>query len=803
MKLLPAPFTVLTDYPQFILWRAVWDDARGKFQKIPTHPGTGNPHSAHDSTQWMDAGTALNELQNKPDDYGIGFVFTDNDPFWFLDIDNCAASGRWSPLALELLNVLHGAAVEVSYSGSGLHIFGAGKIKNHACKNIPLGLEFYTSGRFVALSMNQVSGNMLTDFTDIINDVVIPRFFPASEHAQAAEWSTGPVEEWNGPTDDDELINKILSSKKSAGAVFGKRAAFPDLWFGNSEALGQAYPAQAPGADFDHSAADSALCTALAFWTGKDCERIDRLFRKSALYREKWERERYREDTILKAVSITKNVYSKPEKREYSENDSVIPHNPAHSEDIQHREGLQYLAPAAQEQLFAGCVYVSSVHRVWLPSGAMLRSEQFKVHFGGYIFALDSINDKVTRNAWEAFTESQAIRFKRVDSTCFRPELPPGAIIYEEGNTLVNVYVPAKISCAPGDPAPFLHHLKLLFPDETDREIITSYMAAIVQYPGVKFQWAPLVQGCEGNGKTLLIKCVTAAIGGLYSHYPNASDLGGNGAKFNSWLQNKLFIGIEEIYTSDKREVADAMKPLISNDRIEFQGKGVDQVTGDNRANFILCSNHKDAIRKHDTDRRYCILYTAQQEKSDLFRAGMTLADGTTPTNYFPALWAWLKTGGYSVVTYYLKNYQISDKYNPATLCVRAPTTSSTSEALELGVGQVEQEILECIDQGVYGFKGGWVSSLMLTRLLENLRKARSIPPSKRAELMYSLGYIKHPGLMAGRVNSTIPAEGGKPRLYVKNGSIQCNIEGAKQIQDAYMKAQEHNYNETAEQVFK
>src|SRR5207302_522329 len=38
------------------------------------------------------------------------------------------------------------------------------------------------------------------------------------------------------------------------------------------------------------SEADLSLCSLLAFWTGPDAERIDRLFRKSGLMREKWTR---------------------------------------------------------------------------------------------------------------------------------------------------------------------------------------------------------------------------------------------------------------------------------------------------------------------------------------------------------------------------------------------------------------------------------------------------------------------------------------------------------------------------------
>ena len=53
--------------------------------------------------------------------------------------------------------------------------------------------------------------------------------------------------------------------------------------------------------------ADLALCRMLSFWTGDDSARIDRLFRLSALMREKWDEkhgpETYGSRTIRKVVS--------------------------------------------------------------------------------------------------------------------------------------------------------------------------------------------------------------------------------------------------------------------------------------------------------------------------------------------------------------------------------------------------------------------------------------------------------------------------------------------------------------------
>jgi hypothetical protein len=58
---------------------------------------------------------------------------------------------------------------------------------------------------------------------------------------------------------------------------------------------------------------------------------------------------------------------------------------------------------------------------------------------------------------------------------------------------------------------------------------------------------------------------------------------------------------------------------------------------GINRANYILFSNHKDAIIKTGKDRRYAMVFCAQQREGDNLRSGLTPA-------YFKALYEWIDT---------------------------------------------------------------------------------------------------------------------------------------------------------------
>jgi putative DNA primase/helicase len=86
---------------------------------------------------------------------------------------------------------------------------------------------------------------------------------------------------------DDDLVHKALSARNGE--------AFARLWRGDC----QGYPSQ--------SEADLALCSHLAFWTGSDAARMDQIFRRSGLYRLKWDEKHgsqtYGQMTISKAVA--------------------------------------------------------------------------------------------------------------------------------------------------------------------------------------------------------------------------------------------------------------------------------------------------------------------------------------------------------------------------------------------------------------------------------------------------------------------------------------------------------------------
>jgi hypothetical protein len=774
-----ACVTPLYATPQWIVVLLV-PRPNGKTDKIPCDHRTARTHvDAHNPEHWTTHAGALATASAWGPQFTVGFVITAADPFWCLDIDGAldVATGQWSPLAQQLCRSLPNTCVEISQSGRGLHIWGQGPVPPHSMKNVPLHIELYSELRFIAIGTGAV-GDMTQPCPTIA--AVAAAYFPPRATAGPAPES-GPSPEWRGPTDDIELLRRAMQSKSAAG-VFGGKATFADLWHADAAVLGRAYPPDTNSSDlFDHSSADAALCQHLAFWTGRDSARIERLMRQSALRRDKWDD---RADYLVERTITTACGQQRDVLQDRMPEPSQVAAAPATSPGMLAVEGNTFLTPETIAQLFKGCVYVVDAHRALIPGGRMVKPDQFRAVFGGYTFAMDARNERTTRNAWEAFTESQVLKAPRADGSCFRPDLPYGALVHDTGRVRVNTWWPVEVPRKRGDVTPFLSHLKKLLPVELDWRITLYYLAACVQHQGYKFQWAILLQGVEGNGKTLLSRCVAEAIGRRYVHWPKASKIA---KQFNAWMVGKTFFAVEDIHTSEHVDVIEELKPMITGgDGLEIEAKGVDQISAEICGNFMFNSNHKSGLRKTRNDRRFCVLYCAQQTVDDLERDGMT-------ADYMNRLYHWLKhEDGYAIVAEYLWSLEIPDEFNPRTGCQRAPRTSSTDAAIEAGLGRVEQEILEAIEQGLPGFAGGWVSSMAVDRLMDRIGRSNSVPPNRRREMLQGMGYDWHPalGLTHGRTNNVILPDAGKPRLFVRQGHEALKLVLPADVARAYTAAQ-------------
>lgn len=807
MYSLPGALAPLAKYRQFILVQLLpaVDKAGnvipGKSVKEPFNYKTLTRWSAHDPSIWADCETISRVAAHAtvwPNTIGwcVGFVITKADPIACMDLDSCATlAGGWNDEAQEMMRRYPGA-YELSLSGQGLHGWATyqGVAPEHGKRNAARNMEFYTELRFIALG--GAASGVMGDITHMLPQFIAD-FFPVkyAEALNDENWTSEPTPEYT-PLTDTEILHRAMarSRPQEASAVFGGGAPLPsfsDLWTRNVEVLSRAYPPQMPNKDIDGSAADMALAKELSYWTGKNCERVAQLMEMSALKRDKWlpsVHATYFKDTVMRGVSVCTAVY----KAKASPRLAPPPPNRLAPKLIEHntfvgRENLMVL--------FAGCVYIQDQNCILLPNGDIVDQARFNAKFAGYTFCLDNNNDKLTKSAWEAFLGNQIIAFPRVEGTTFDPAMEFQSVVERAGRTWVNVYKAPLIDRQPGDCTPFMELLKKLLPREDDALILLSYMAAIVQYPGVKFRWAPFIQGTRGNGKSTIVECLKHALGHKYIFTLKAGMIE-NG--FNAWLENNLLYVADDIYSSkDRADMMEALKSLITGRDQSITLKGIDSIQKRIVGNFMFTDNHKDSMKKQDDTRDICTLYCAQQSKRDRIR------DGLTNDFFVRTFIPWLNTGGFAYVADMLATMPIDARYNPASECQEAPDTSVTREAVSDGRTGLEHEVAEWIELEEPGFCGGFVSYHMLKAKLETIpRYAKFVSPLKIKEMMLRLGFEPHRKLIDGRLPSRVYPDNTRPILYVQCDSWQAELEDPAIISTLYVDAQEAAQTASVAYVF-
>lgn len=146
----------LQQYRQWVVWKAV-KKRNGKVTKIPCNPKTGDPASTKRRDDWGTFDRAC-EAYLMGGYTGIGFVFTGDDPFVGVDLDNCFdESGNLRDDARRAVDELQ-SFTERSPSGKGLHIICKGKLPGGGHCDNKAGREMYQEGRFFTTTAEVVEG---------------------------------------------------------------------------------------------------------------------------------------------------------------------------------------------------------------------------------------------------------------------------------------------------------------------------------------------------------------------------------------------------------------------------------------------------------------------------------------------------------------------------------------------------------------------------------------------------------------------------------------------------------------------
>ena len=279
----------LRDTAQFCVWG--YRTRNGKQTKIPYTPVTGEKARTNDQSTFGSFASAVRAVELCPQEYsGIGVgIFGD---LVGVDIDHCIDDcGVLTSAAKDIIERLD-SYTEISPSGHGIHILCYAPGLNYDTatyytKNSSAGIEVYAASmtsRYLTLTGDVLHGCEVQERREELRSL-LEIYMRRNETVMP-----GPREyanEENYEIEDSDVMSRMLSSSKGESIA--------RLWGGDSEG----YASQ--------SEADLALCNHLAFWTGKNQEQMDRLFRMSGLMRDKWDRAQsgstYGAITIARAVT--------------------------------------------------------------------------------------------------------------------------------------------------------------------------------------------------------------------------------------------------------------------------------------------------------------------------------------------------------------------------------------------------------------------------------------------------------------------------------------------------------------------
>jgi len=315
LRLLPGNVPpLLRNLPHWVVWKIVPASGKGdapRLGKLPLRCSDGRrAASVADPSTWGTFDEALACLKHNPGLAGIAFALTADAGIVGIDLDHVLTDGDIRTLPAWLrpaFSTLKDATyVEVSPSGDGIHAFTLAELAPGRRKG--RNIELYADRRFLTVTghsfkspPNDVCGGVQAAVT----------YLQSCIEKEAQERNAGHIERSgadrrkNVPLVGIDLTDRELL-EKARNAANGMR--FASLFFDGDISP---YPS--------HSEADMALAMRIAWWTGPDPERIDRLMRESALLRaserlKKWERPAgngmtYGERTVARVISLLEDWY--------------------------------------------------------------------------------------------------------------------------------------------------------------------------------------------------------------------------------------------------------------------------------------------------------------------------------------------------------------------------------------------------------------------------------------------------------------------------------------------------------------
>lgn len=235
-----------------------------------------------------------------------------------------------------------------------------------------------------------------------------------------------------------------------------------------------------------------------------------------------------------------------------------------------------------------------------------------------------------------------------------------------------NIWRPSGVEPCAGDVAVFLEHMAYLFPNETERGYVLDYLSMLVAPTFVKVHFALLIRGRPGTGKSFLGKLVRKMIGDNNVSMPSSTEVT---KEYTGWQEGVQLAILEELMAIGRTEVANRLKPAITDDFLRIRLMHTNAYSTPNFLNLLCFTNHEDALPIESGDRRWLVVFSDAEPMDE---------------PYYDRLFAFLDGAGPAAVKHFLQQRSIS--LNPKGT---APATRGKAEMRQLSLGEAEQYLAE------------------------------------------------------------------------------------------------------------
>lgn len=170
-----------------------------------------------------------------------------------------------------------------------------------------------------------------------------------------------------------------------------------------------------------------------------------------------------------------------------------------------------------------------------------------------------------------------------------------------------NMFQPSKIVAEAGDVTPWLDFLEHLIPNESDRKIVSKWLATLIACPETRMYFGLVLSSEQtGIGKGVLTERILRPILGA-SNCTSVLETAMANDTFNGWAARKRLAVVPELYAAGSTKLANRLKPVLTEPTLTINEKFLTPYELRNYLHMIICSNDDVPLRIDNSDRRFFV----------------------------------------------------------------------------------------------------------------------------------------------------------------------------------------------------